>query len=73
MVGGLPGQYGMLHGLFDGLKLLESRFIDGQSKARSIFVEIDKAIFRFGLALENIPEQFVAYFNVDDRKIFRHG
>src|SRR5579863_1078997 len=58
--------------LFNYLELLESGFVDSESESRSVVIEIDIAVLRPGFTLKDVPEQFVAYFNIDNGKIFRH-
>ena len=31
-------------------------FVDGQAQARNVFVQINEAVFGFGLAVEDVPE-----------------
>jgi hypothetical protein len=44
-------------GLLDDLKLLKPGFVDRESQARSVVIEIDAAVLRLGLTLEYVPEQ----------------
>jgi hypothetical protein len=58
--------------LFEHLKSFQPSFIDRQSKARDVVIKIDGPTFRAGFTAENVPEQFIAHFYVDSRKVLRH-
>jgi hypothetical protein len=58
--------------LFNYFELLEPGFVDSQSETWSVVIEIDKAVLRLGFTLKDVPEQFVAHFDIDNGKIFRH-
>ncbi len=58
--------------LFEHLKPFQPSFIEGQSKARDVVSKIDGPTFRAWFTPENVPEQFIAHFYVDSRKVLRH-
>ena len=53
-----------------GAKLLPTA--DAVFEAAQLIVKVNEAVFRTRLAGEDIPEQFVAYLDVDRRKELRH-
>ena len=57
---------------FDHLKFCQGLFVHGEAEARKIFVKIHETVLRFRFALEDIPEKFVADFDVHDGEIFGH-
>src|SRR5271156_5929623 len=63
----------VIGGLFDYLKFSEGLFVYAEAQARQIIVEVHETVFGFGLAIEDIPEKFVAHLDVHDREIFGHG
>ncbi len=46
--------------------------IHRQPEAGDIFIEVDEAVLRHRLAFEDVPEQFVADFDIDGREEFGH-
>src|SRR3954464_2063641 len=58
---------------FDHIEVLrQGLFINSESQAGSVFIEIDESIFGLGLALEDVPEQFVSDFDIDDGEVLSH-
>ena len=43
------------------------------AEARRVFVEFDASVFGRRFALEDVPEEFVAHFDIDHREEFGHG
>src|SRR6185312_10743030 len=58
---------------FSDFEFFQRRLILREAEAGSFFIEIDVTLRRRRLALENIPEQLVANFDIDRREKFRHG
>src|ERR1700690_3038839 len=63
----------MRGGSLDHFEFCERFFVYGEAQARQIIVEVHETVFGFGLAIEDIPEKFVADFDVHDGEIFGHG
>lgn len=60
------------YALLNDLEAFQRFFVDRQAEPGSAVIEVDISINRDRLAIEDIPEQFVAHFNVYSRKKFRH-
>src|SRR5271156_1337764 len=60
-------------GSLDHFEFCQSFFVYGEAEAGEIVVEIHETVFGFWLAIEDIPEKFVADFDVHDGEIFCHG
>jgi len=58
--------------LFDNFEISQIRIIDGQAEAGHIVGQIDESLFRCWLSGEQIPEQFIADFNIHHREVFCH-
>src|SRR5262245_21396992 len=58
---------------FNHLKLFQCVFVNCESQAGKIIIEVNETILGFGLALETVPEQFVANLDIDRREEFGHG
>src|SRR5580704_19093754 len=63
----------MRGGSLDHFEFCQIFFVHREAEPGYVFVEIYETIFRFGLAFEDIPEKFVADFDVHDGEIFCHG
>src|SRR5580658_4225223 len=59
--------------LLNDLELLDSFFADSQAKTGQLIIQVDKAVLRPWLAIEDVPEEFIAHLHVHRRKILRHG
>ena len=57
---------------FDHLEIFQFLFVDRQAEAGRVFVQVNAAVLRRRLAVEAIPEQLVADFDIHRRKKFRH-
>src|SRR5580704_7806566 len=62
----------MSGGSLDHFEFRQSFFVYLEAEAGKIVVEIHETLFGFRLAFEDIPEKFVAYFDVHDGEIFGH-
>ena len=60
-------------GKFDDVESLQRLLVDGEAEAGEVVVEIDDAIIRCGLAVEDVPEELVADFDVDLREVLGDG
>src|SRR6185312_5405879 len=68
-----PSEVGSGVRSFDHIEVLrQGLFINGESQAGSVFIEIDESIFGLGFALEDVPEQFISYFDIDHREVLSH-
>src|ERR1700740_2789659 len=63
----------MRGGSLDHFEFCQSFFVHGEAEAGKIVIKIHETVFGFGLAFKDIPEKFVAYFDVHDGEIFSHG
>src|SRR3954468_456301 len=51
--------------LFDDVESLERLFVDGEAEAGEVVVEVDGTVLRHRLSVEDVPEELVAYLDVD--------
>src|SRR5277367_5295057 len=63
----------MRGGSLDHFEFCQGCFVYGEAQAGQIIVEVHETVFGFGLSIEDIPEKFVADFDVHDGEIFGHG
>src|SRR5580658_5035649 len=60
-------------GSLDHLEFCEGFLVYGEAEAGKIIVKIHETVFSFWFTVEDIPEKFVADFDVHDGEIFGHG
>ena len=60
-------------GSLDHLEFCEGFLVYGEAEAGKIIVKIHETVLSFWFTVEDIPEKFVADFDVHDGEIFGHG